>query len=316
MPRKQTVTQRQWLIVKITISAALLSWLISVIDTQAVLSHLTAIEPLYLLAVFAISISGLFISTEKWRLLLISIEQKPSFFALLRLFWIGAFFNNFLPGRTGGDVVRAYGVARHTQDKTPATLTVVVDRVLNLIALLGIALIAIIWSPQVLPESMRNYSLMVIFILCGMGLLGVGLFWIISKKVTRLNSIVLFVKTLAQKPIQMTVAIGLAFLYQTTMILSNYIIALGLGLKLSPSIFFIVIPLTALATMVPISLNGWGLREGAYALSFQTFGVAPELAITLSVVAALCMIGVSSIGGLFYISQNVDISLTSKQSIP
>jgi glycosyltransferase 2 family protein len=316
VPRKQTVKQPQWLIVKIGISVILLGWLISVIDAQAVLSHLTAIGPLYLLAVFAISISGLFISTEKWRLLLISIETQPSFFALLRLLWIGAFFNNFLPGRTGGDVVRAYGIARHAQDKTPATLTVVVDRALNLMALLGIALIAIIWSPQVLPENMRDHALLIIVILCGMGLLGIGLLWILFEKVTRLNRIVLFVRTLAQKPIQMTAAIGLAFLYQTTMILSNYIIALGLGLKLSPSIFFLVIPLTALATMVPISLNGWGLREGAYALSFQTFGVAPELAITLSIVAALCMIGVSSIGGLLYIFQNVDISLATKQSIP
>ncbi len=114
----------------------------------------------------------------------------------------------------------------------------------------------------------------------------------------------------------MALAMGLALLYQTTMILSNYIIALGLGFQLSPSVFFIVIPLTALATMIPISLNGWGLREGAYALSFQTFGVAPELAVTLSIIAALCMIGVSSVGGLVYVFQNVYIPLTNKYPIP
>ncbi|MBT3604264.1 MAG: flippase-like domain-containing protein [Candidatus Latescibacteria bacterium] len=307
------MTTRQWLVVKVLISVVLLGWLFDNIDTTTVLTYLKTFNPVYLLLVFALSLLGFFISTEKWRLLLVATEQKPAFFALLRLFWIGVFFNNFLPGRTGGDVVRAYGITRKAQDKTSATITVIVDRVLNLVALIGIALLALIWSPHILPEDMRNNILVSSSILGGLGILAIGLIFFVTRKIQRLNGIVLFVKKLAQNPIHLTMAIGLAFVYQTTMILSNYAIALGLGFQLSPSTFFVIIPLTALATMLPISLNGWGVREGAYALSFQSFGVAPELAITLSVVATLCMVAVSSIGGLFYISQKLDVSLTSKQ---
>lgn len=314
MPREKTVTPRLWLVVKILISVVLLGWLFDNIDTTTALTYLKTFNPAYLLFVFVLSILGLFISTEKWRLLLVATEQKPAFFALLRLFWIGAFFNNFLPGRTGGDVVRAYGITRKAQDKTSATITVIVDRALNLIALIGIALLAIIWSPQIIPEDMRNNILMSGTILSGLGILATGLFFLIARKMQQLNSIVLFVKKLAQKPIHLTMVIGLAFVYQTTMILSNYAIALGLGFKLAPSTFFVIIPLTALATMLPISLNGWGLREGAYALSFQTLGVIPELAITLSVVAALCMVAVSSIGGVFYMFHRVDVSLHTNQT--
>jgi len=270
----------------------------------------------YLLPAIGLSLVGFVVSTNKWGIFLTCANLSTSFYQRLRLFWIGTFFNNFLPGRTGGDVVRAYGITRHAKDKITATLTVVMDRGLNLVALVSIAVFVLILAPQALPESIRYNLLIGSAALCGIGLLGIGVGWLASKKITRFGSLIIFGKTLLQKPIHMTVAMGLALIYQTTMILSNYAIALGLGLKLSPAIFFIFIPLTALATMLPISLNGWGLREGAYALSFGAFGVAPELAITLSVISTLCMIGLSAIGGLFYISQNVDISFSSKESMP
>lgn len=309
------MTPRQWLILKIAISTGLLCYLFFSIDPSAILTHLKTFNPFYLLLVFSLSILGIFISTEKWRLLLKATHQSHPFFALLRLFWIGAFFNNFLPGRTGGDIVRAYGVTRNAQNKTTATLTVIIDRVFNLIALVGIALLALVWAPHLLPEAIQNNVLFSSFILASLMVLALGLGYFLALKIQIFRGFITFAKQLIQNPVQIAMAIGWAYVYQTTMILSNYVIALGLGFQLSPLTFFVVIPITALATMVPISLNGWGLREGAYALSFHAFGVPPELAITLSVVAALCMIAISSIGGILYAFQNLNISLNPNPPI-
>ena len=85
---------------------------------------------------------GLALSALKWQVVLRSLGRRTAFTELARLFWIGLFFNTFLPGRTGGDVVRAYGLSRSDSVRARSIASVVIDRGMNLFALLAIGAVA------------------------------------------------------------------------------------------------------------------------------------------------------------------------------
>jgi hypothetical protein len=95
-------------------------------------------------------------------------------------------------------------------------------------------------------------------------------------------------------------ALLLSAVYQTAMILSHYGVARGLGLQVGLDAFFVLIPLTALVTMLPVSMNGYGLREGAFAFAFSQIGLPVEAAVAISVAATLCTMALSLVGGVLY----------------
>lgn len=312
MPRNQSVKHHLRLILKILISTSLLVWLLSMSDIQDGISHISTLAPIYVIVAFLLAIVGLFISAEKWHVLLDSMDQRPSFLALLRLLWIGAFFNNFLPGRTGGDIIRVYGITSSTQNRSQAITSVVVDRGLNLIALIFIAWVALIIAPNILPKHIHallitGSSLLLLASFAG--------FLYVHKsspqkatKITWLQQIITSIKNITIAPNIFFKTSVLSLLYQTTVILSNYSVAKSLHIALDPWVFFYAIPVTALITMIPISLNGFGLREGAYALIFVPLGISTTSAISISLIATGCMMALSLIGGIFYMFGSVRLS--------
>ena len=300
-------------LLKLTVSLSLIVYLVSRMDIGETWSLIGAFDVRYLGPILLLSLSGILVNVYKWSLILKASGLHPPLGRLLRLFWIGTFFNNFLPGRTGGDAVRAYGIARNAQNRIDAALSVVIDRGLNLMALLGIALLALRVSPGQLPEPVR-----IRLLYGGMGIFAAGLLlaFVLArfsrpKADSRIGRLLGQARAtgmaLLRRPAALLTAAALSGVYQATMILSNYGVARGLGLDVAPGAFFYLIPITALITMLPVSLNGLGLREGAYALAFAQVGTAPEAAVSVSIVATLCMVGLSLIGGIFYVRGPVHI---------
>ena len=126
MNRKQGSYVRS--LCKMAVSLLLIAWIISRMDLTKAWNLIVDFNVTYLEPILALTVIGIFICVWKWSLLLRATGPRHSFVVLLRLFWIGLFFSNFLPGRAGGDLVRAYGIARHAQNRTAATLSVIVDR--------------------------------------------------------------------------------------------------------------------------------------------------------------------------------------------
>ncbi len=301
-------------LIKLGVSLSLIAWLIARMDLHETWHLIRAFDARYLGPVLALSLCGILISVWKWSLLLKTVGPRPPFGRLLRLFWSGVFFNNFLPGRTGGDLVRAYGIARDAQNRIGAALSVAIDRGLNLAALLGIALIALVVSPGMLPDSLRLRLLYGGTALYGGALLALVIGLRLSRKLrgeSRTRRISVQVSTtfttLLRRPGLCVSTFALSALYQTTMILSNYGVARALGLEIAPGAFFYLIPLTALVTMIPIALNGLGLREGAYAVIFTQVGITAEAAVATSIAATLCTIGISLVGGILYFTGPIRI---------
>ncbi|MDA0748605.1 MAG: lysylphosphatidylglycerol synthase transmembrane domain-containing protein [bacterium] len=291
-------------LLKATVSLALLAWILCRIDVGTALSLFQNLSPVWIATALALGVGGFLISALKWSLL---PGVSGSFFHLLKLFWIGAFFNNLLPGRTGGDLVRAYGISRNAPDKIGAALTVALDRGLNLVALVVLALVALLAYPQGLPALARQNLLLALGLFSMTGILAILLIPAIAHRFSEhtrirrlLDGTTAALTGLLQRPVCTMQTFVLALLYQSAVILVNYAVARALGLQIEPAIFFYLIPVTALVTMAPVTLNGFGLRESAYAFVFTRAGVSAESAVAISLGATLCMIVLSLVGGIFY----------------
>ena len=284
---------------KIGISCALISWLVIHIDWQHTLSTLKHFDLIFAFPLLGIGLSGILLSVWKWSLSLKYFNQNYDFVFLLKTFWTGLFFNNFLPGRTGGDLYRTYELAKRSSHKTEATLSVVVDRILNLVALLGIGLFGYWQSPSTLNVTLNVHNLLWGSVLC-LTLGGIVIFFL--KKRPFMAQVQKSLSTLIEMPFKLLSLFSLALIYQTLMVISHLVVFKGLGQHIAPSFFFYLIPLTALVTLLPISFNGFGLRESAFVVAFSQIGVAPEQALALSLIITFFTMGLSVVGGIIYAS--------------
>jgi uncharacterized membrane protein YbhN (UPF0104 family) len=97
------------------------------------------------------------------------------------------------------------------------------------------------------------------------------------------------------------VSLAISFINQLLVISVTWIMALGLRLNIPPSYFLIFVPVITLISMIPISLNGMGLREYSFMSLFGAIGVAPASCIALGILSSLVIILSSLPGGIVYI---------------
>ncbi len=112
------------------------------IDISKIL-HTFVSSPL-ILALIALDLVTLVVTTWRWQLLLKTQKIYISFKRALKLVFIGHFFNVVIPGSVSGDVVKAYYISRHQKNKMGAAMSVVMDRFIGLIVLTGITFVAVI----------------------------------------------------------------------------------------------------------------------------------------------------------------------------
>jgi uncharacterized protein (TIRG00374 family) len=150
--------KRKWLnALRVLISVGALGFLLWQIGLGETLTVLRSADLRLLLTAFALVLVSLVIRAGRWAVLLWALELRVSFKRLVYLYFVGTFFNSFLPSGFGGDVARAIEL---TQDTPPpaAVGTVLVDRMTGLLVLLLIGLLA-------LPFSVANLPLWLVWLL-------------------------------------------------------------------------------------------------------------------------------------------------------
>jgi len=152
------------ILTKYGIGLAVLFWVIlkNWKGLVAVFSSPIHVGPLFLAA--AVAIVGLLITFLRWHLLVRAIDIPFSRYSAIRLGLAGYYFNTFLPGSIGGDIVKGYAIARDPGRRTRALTTIAMDRVIGLWALiLFVAILgSIFWILQ--DPIVHNPKLMAIVI--------------------------------------------------------------------------------------------------------------------------------------------------------
>ncbi len=281
---------------KLLVSSILLYIFLSRADVSSVITTLKQTNiPLFITA-YLTYISALFISTKRWSLFL---PRGLKYLKLVSLYFIGSFFNTFLPGLIGGDAVKAFYLYRHIGKGGLSLAAVFMDRYMGLSAMGGIALISfIVGYPYI--KGTEIVWLIIIFLFSF--LVASFILWNINwGKIKFLNA---FYTPLMDYKTQKKVILKglmLGFVIQCISILCVYILSRSIGLDVSIVYFFMFIPIIFVAAAVPVSFAGLGIREAGFILLFTKVGVteAEALSLSLLVFTAMCMVNL--LGGIEYL---------------
>ena len=311
------------LLIRFIVSVGLMVWLVTMIDWDEAFRIMKEGSPFYfVLAFLAIQIT-VATSIWKWRMLIQSSEKKlsndqisPTY--LGKLYYIGLFFNNFMLGSVGGDVVRVFYLGKRTSVAS-ATTSVLFERLTAGFALVGIVLISALFMDQSRPYLISLLILIIIAVALYI------IFKIFMKKATvteRNSSSQSKLSLLMVKGKQAIIGIGdtaknyrneswqwwgmillLSFLFQVGMAWINDLLFRSFGIEVSFLHLLVIITLISVITMIPVSLNGLGVREASYVLFFQSIGVPEGIALSVSLLFFILVTISSLIGGLFWLME-------------
>jgi uncharacterized protein (TIRG00374 family) len=307
------------LIAKITVSLALLGYLFSITDVRALAARVRGGDTLLLalsIGLYAIVIA---ISTWRWRILLRAQGYPAPLRHLSASYLVATFFNNFLPSNIGGDLIRVRDGKQLTGSTTSSLAIVAIDRILGFGALYALAAVAYVLSgPSV--RGLAGARLVIIVLGAAFGVLAYVFFRPGTARrlmaISRLSRIAWAkqqfetVQSAVHVYREQIGAVWLAFwgslALQTVLVGYYFIVARALRIALPLDACFLMVPLCNLIQAVPVSFNGWGLREGIFVVYFGQLGLSRESALAFSLLGAGLIVLLSLSGAVVWTTRRND----------
>lgn len=254
------------------------------------------------------------IGVWRWALLLRAQQITLSFGDAFRLTFIGFFFNNVVPGLTGGDLVKMiYAAQRCPGRRTEAVATVIVDRVVGLVVLALLSAIVILWN-------LDRYSEVGTYVFGFLGAAAAGLVLFFSRRVRSALRIDRLVRRLPVAGLlgrldqafflyraawrSVAVAAAVSVVAHALNILSIAIMGNDVGLHISAAQYAATVPIILIVSSLPLLPGGWGIGEAAYWFFFSMIGVADlNLTVGLSILTRTSALLLSLLGGVFLVAE-------------
>lgn len=270
------------------------------VDWSMFTNQLKQLQFGYVSLAFTCVIVCIVISAYKW-FLLCRLNGEVSFYQCFRWYYIGFFFNNFLPGSIGGDVSRIIYASKAIGTQQ-AVASVSVERLFAGIALILTTVTGIIS----INSGASLWGQVSIFLLLISLLLAVVFLKPCEKRMIRLfgDKVSLFYKAIDQykhKRDVLWLLLLYSILFQIFFVLVTTFLFKAMGVSVSFMAQLGLVSIISILTMIPVSINGIGIREGAYAYLFALIGVAESISITVSLLFFVLVLIGTSIGGLFWI---------------
>jgi len=299
---------------RIAASLGIFALVLVAVDPREVINGLQRISPLYVIATLGIVVIDSLLRSANWRQLLnrfVSLDLKQTWLAYLS----GAFYGSIIPSTVGTDVARAIAITQRVSIDMRISVATLVT--LNILGLGAVGALGFIATVALLSENQTTF---LILDLCLSGSLvlvaGVLLFapvgrWLIER-VAKVAGQWLLVKrfldplmstllVLPRAPRDQIVLAGIAFGNQLIRVSVTAVAAVSLGLDIDWWIFAAIAPLLIIVSMVPMSILGIGIEQGATVVLLAQFGVAGSDAFAISITVASVYIALALSGGIVVI---------------
>ncbi len=300
-------------VLKAIVSIVLITVIISKIDWENAVKQLSGAN-IYLLSVTVlIALFIRWLMAFKWNILLSVNQTKIPTWNIVKIIMIGGFLGMFLPSSLSTDVVRGYYLTKENTAKLHVTSTIIIDRLFGILSLLITGIIGVCVSDNLLEQLNLKPILLI-------GTLGIFFIFIIlfnkklmerfnaffENKSSKIHNILLkgynalsefynYPKSLA---CSFFISLGIQFLR----IIRFYLIAEAINVNIPFIYFIVVVPAIMIVLMIPISLGGLGVKEGAAISLLILLGITRNDAIVLTLIESLTTTFVTLLGGLFYLS--------------
>jgi len=266
---------------KLVISASLLYFIFTKVDITSVGKVLSQARFPYLFLGWLSYMAIMVLCSMRWRVFTKPLGFKHGIYKLILYSFAGAFFNMFLPTSLGGDVGRAYYLSRKPgrqkgkiRGLSAAVVSVMADRAMGFFALLIIASCVILVRPDAasnLPPIITTIILLALAVL----IFTILIPFFFGKYVKRIGKVIREAMVYWEKPLILIKALSFSLVIQLLDVVVNIFIGFSLDLNISILYYFILTPLTIVASMFPASVAGLGVREGSYVYLLLAVGV-PE----------------------------------------
>ena len=301
-------------LLKIVVTLVMGYWVFKAIDVDHLWHVLVNAQWGWLLITLVLTFLGVAVRAKRWQILLEVFDLDIPLLELIRMYFIGFFFNNLLPSGLGGDAVRMVELNKKTHRGSDTVTSVVVDRLMGLFGSVTLAFLALFFSWQTVPREIAVASVLVFLgiILGGFVLLNKSLYNLLRRislirKITDIKFVSNIFTSFQTYNLR---AIGRSFLagilLSLILIGMNVTIGLALGIETSLAYYLVFVPLISLVLLLPITFAGLGTREAAYVFLFTQVGVSTEAALGLSLLYySFGNIAPGLVGGAIYLGQSI-----------
>ena len=284
-------------------------------DLAETVSHLSA-QPVWLAATLFLVLTCLLCGALRWWTALVGLGVRITRRRTAALFMIGHFFNGFLPGSTGGDVARAFYMAREMHGQRPeAILSIVVERLAGVAVLLLLTIVGILAAikPGALPIAQTLLAVCagaILLFLIGLPALRRIAAGGLPDWIDRHPRFGLLAKRLYDalrlchaQPMLLLRLLGWSILQHFFAIASWLTLAWGLGLggTFHTIPFLLLVPAVLTAQMLPLTPGGLGVRESAAVALLPTAGIPPHMAMLIALASYGASLVWSAVGGAVFV---------------
>ncbi len=314
--RRRTILRRTAVgIGKVTVTAAVLAYILWRFGWQSILSTLLEANPWWVVAALTVFFVSTTLGAVQWQLLLRNRGIELPFGRTFQLYFMGMFFNNFIFGMAAGDAVRVAYLRLGNQSARAGFAATFLDRFAGFWAMSGFAVVAtlaLIGERGIQGRIWTVVAILTVMFVVFVGIMGL----LISKRIqalafalldhlpvpgrARIRSVIDEMLIEAHdKHIVGPVAV-LSTVVQFLRVTVHILCAAALGLVSAGALhyFFIFVPILAVTMIAPLP---FGLREGLEGSLFALAGFRPDAAVVMGFLASLVGIAVSLLGACFFL---------------
>ena len=308
--------------VRFAISALLLGYILYHIERAELLTSLFSIDPAFFALACAAFATGQMLNSVRWKMLIMSVGRgpDPAILDLFALNLVGMYYNFFAPSTIGGDVLQAETARRYVGGRRDSYISIVLNRVIALFAIVAIAMgciaAALLFHDELDPV-LAMIELVLLLSVPGVGLLFLGLRnWRPGSQIRRSKPYVWAVGIwkdveayVSQRGVIWNVFLLAIVSNLVGQVVVVWIIGAGMGIDVPAFYHFVFVPVIILATLVPVTLNGFGIREAAFVYLYGRENVSPADAVAMSVVLTGLLVVFGLVGGLATLLPRYRLSL-------
>jgi uncharacterized membrane protein YbhN (UPF0104 family) len=303
---------------KLGVSVALLAYLLSRVDTAKLFTKIREASLVWLAAALGLYLLMILASAWRWQKLFAAQRMSVSGGTLVRSYLVATFFNNFLPSNIGGDVVRIRDTAAVAGSKTVATTIVVIDRAIGLLGLLFVAALGAsatrisgsgavpVWPP-LLWAGFAVLSAALTVPIARPGAVArllaparrLHMEWV-QERLAKMTSAF---SRFRERPSSLLWCLAGAVIVQMVLVAFYAAVAYSIAIPIPIAQLAVLVPVSFVVQMLPVSVNGFGVREATFSYYFVTLGLPVDSALALSLLGYATILAFSLSGAVVYGTQ-------------
>lgn len=302
---------RRWLMpfAKAAISILLLYVSLRSVNLAALGERLSRLHAGWIAASLAILAAQLFLLAARWQMIAQGCGLALRYATMLRVSFVATFFNQVLPSTVGGDAARIYMLARDGGGWAGAAYSVLIDRVAGIFALTLIVFLCLPWTLALVQDPLAR----TVLVLIGCGAIGGALVFLAIGRV-RWKPLMHWAPTRHLVEVSRTawricgswrtiaVILALSFVVHLMTVLAAWCMVQSVSASASFALLLFMVPPVILIATVPVSIAGWGVREGSMIVAFAYAGLPQSDGLVVSVLIGATFFAIGAIGGLIWVT--------------